>query len=65
MDEENLLYIIFQKLHKFYGIKIGGGAIFDKSKENLGLIILKVEENKRINEFNGMAADICYKFYSF
>ena len=49
-DEANLLYIIFQKLHKLYGIKIGGGALFDKPKENLGLIIIKIEENKRMND---------------
>jgi transcriptional regulator with GAF, ATPase, and Fis domain len=49
-NQENLLYIIFQKLHKFYGIKIGGGALFDRSKEKLELIILKIEENKRVNE---------------
>jgi transcriptional regulator with GAF, ATPase, and Fis domain len=49
-DKENLLYTIFQKLHEFYGIKIGGGALFDKSKENLGLIIIKIEKNKRLND---------------
>lgn len=49
-DQENLLYIIFQKLYKFYGIKIGGGALFDKSKEKLELIILKIEADKRVNE---------------
>ena len=49
-DEENLLYIIFQRLNKLYGIKIGGGALFDKTKENLGLILLKIEENKKLND---------------
>jgi len=49
-NQENLLYLIFQKLHKDYGIKIGGGALFDKSKEKLELIILNIEENKRVNE---------------
>ncbi len=49
-DKENLLYIIFQKLHKFYGIKVGGGLLFDKAKENLGLIVIKIEENKRLND---------------
>jgi transcriptional regulator with GAF, ATPase, and Fis domain len=49
-NQENLLYLIFQKLHKVYGIKIGGGALFDRSKEKLELIILKIEENKRVNE---------------
>ena len=49
-DTENLLFTIFQKLHTYYGIKIGGGALFDKSRENLGLIIIKIEKNKRVNE---------------
>lgn len=49
-DQENLLYIIFQKLHAFYGIKIAGGALFDKSKEKLEVILLNIEGNKRVNE---------------
>jgi transcriptional regulator with GAF, ATPase, and Fis domain len=49
-DKENLLYTIFQKLHEFYGIKIGGGALFDKSKENLGFIVIKIEKDKRVND---------------
>ena len=49
-DKENLLFMIFQKLHKFYGIKIGGGVLFDKSKENLGFIVIKIEKDKRAND---------------
>ncbi len=49
-DNENLLFTIFQRLHIYYGVKIGGGALFDKTGKNLGLIILKIEENKRVNE---------------
>ena len=49
-DTENLLFTVFQKLHTHYGIKIGGGALFDKTRENLGIILIKIEENKRINE---------------
>ncbi len=49
-EREELLFIIFQKLYEFYGIEIGGGALFDKTKENLGLLIVKIEEGKRIND---------------
>jgi len=49
-DTESLLFTIFQKLHEFYGIEIGGGAVFDKTKENLGSIIIKIEEGKRVND---------------
>jgi formate hydrogenlyase transcriptional activator len=49
-DTENLLYTIFQKLHEFYGIEIGGGAVFDKTKENLGSIIIKIEKGKMVND---------------
>lgn len=49
-DAENLLYIVFQKLHEFYGIKIGGGALFDKAKENLGFIIIEIEKNKKVSD---------------
>lgn len=49
-DAENLLYVVFQKLHEFYGIKIGGGALFDKAKENLGFIIIEIEKNKKVSE---------------
>jgi transcriptional regulator with GAF, ATPase, and Fis domain len=49
-DEENLLYTIFIKLHEFYGIKIGGGALYDRAKENLGLILVKIEKDKRLND---------------
>ena len=45
-DKENLLFTIFQKLREFYGVKFGGGFLFDKSKENLGLIIIKIEKDK-------------------
>lgn len=47
-DNENLFFTIFQKLHDFYGIKIAGVALFDKTKENLGFIIAKVEKLKKI-----------------
>ncbi len=49
-EREELLYIIFQKLHEFYGIKIGGGVLFDKTKENLGLLIVKIEEGKKLKD---------------
>lgn len=49
-NKENLLFAIFQKLHEFYGIKIGGGVLFDKSRENLGLIVIKIEKDKRVND---------------
>lgn len=49
-DKENLLYTIFQKLHEIYGIKIGGGVLFDKSKENLGFIIIKIEKDRRVTD---------------
>lgn len=49
-DKENLLFTIFQKLHDFYGIKIGGGLLLDKSKENLGLLVIKIEKDKRVSD---------------
>jgi transcriptional regulator with GAF, ATPase, and Fis domain len=49
-DQENLLHTIFMKLHEFYGIKIGGGALLDKDKKNLGLLIVEVEESKKLND---------------
>ncbi|MBK6913572.1 MAG: GAF domain-containing protein [Ignavibacteriales bacterium] len=49
-DKENLLYTIFQILHEFYGIKISGGALYDKSKENFGFIVIKIEKDKRVTD---------------
>ena len=50
LDTEDLLFTAFQKLHTFYGINIGGGALFDRSRENLGFNIIRIEEGKRVNE---------------
>jgi len=47
-DNENLFITIFHKLHDFYGMKIVGGALFDKNKENMGFIISKIEGQKNI-----------------
>lgn len=49
-QREELLFTIFQKLHKFYGIKIGGGVLFDRTKENLGLLIVKIEAGKKLKD---------------
>ncbi len=49
-NREDLLFTIFQKLREFYGVKFGGGFLFDKSKENLGLIIIKIEKDKRVSD---------------
>ncbi|HVO72690.1 MAG TPA: sigma 54-interacting transcriptional regulator [Ignavibacteriaceae bacterium] len=51
-DVEDLLHDVFQKLHEFYGIKIGGGALFDRAKENLALLVLKIEKDKLLNDSN-------------
>jgi transcriptional regulator with GAF, ATPase, and Fis domain len=47
-DKENLILSILQRLHDFYRIKIVGLALFDKTKEKLGFIIAKIEEDKKI-----------------
>lgn len=49
-NKEDLLFTIFQKLREFYGVKLGGGLLFDKSKENLGLIIINIEKDKRVSD---------------
>ncbi len=41
-DAENLFLTIFKKLHAFYGIKIVGIALPDKTKENIGFVIAKI-----------------------
>ena len=49
-SQENLLHTIFMKLYEFYGIKIGGGALFDKDKKNLGIYIVEIVESKSLND---------------
>ncbi len=48
-DSQSLFLTIFNKLHDFYGLKIVGGAFFDKPKENLVFVIGKAENQKQFN----------------
>jgi formate hydrogenlyase transcriptional activator len=43
-DTKELFFRIFVKLRNFYHLKMAGLALFDKNKEKLGSIIVKIDE---------------------